>query len=137
QTEEIFGKSSKDLSTPLLRATKEIIRKFSPQRTNDVPNHAALTLVVMGLDTPASEKRTTELMESIVRDCGSSGRTYKSALIFAVPDGGDAIREAARNALAWEDIDDDEDTKKRIDEGQKSLLLRNLKNAQRDLDEAI
>ena len=50
---------------------------------------------------------------------------------------GDAIREAARNALAWEDIDDDEDTKKRIDEGQKSLLARNLKNAQRDLDEAI
>ena len=76
-------------------------------------------------------------MESIVRDCGSSGRTYKSALIFAVPDAGQAVREAARNALAWEDIDDDEDTKKRIDEGQKSLLARNLKNAQRDLDEAI
>src|SRR5207249_5063187 len=50
---------------------------------------------------------------------------------------GDAVREAARNALAWEDIDDDEDTKKRIDEGQKSLLSRNLRNAQRDLDEAI
>src|SRR5262249_35914237 len=59
------------------------------------------------------------------------------ALIFAVPDAGDAVREVARNALAWEDIDDDEDTKKRIDEGQKGLLARNLKNAQRDLDEAI
>ena len=76
-------------------------------------------------------------MESLVRDCGSSGRTYKSALIFAVPDSGQAVRDAARNALAWEDIDDDEDTKKRIDEGQKSLLARNLKNAQRDLEEAI
>jgi hypothetical protein len=137
QTEEIFGKSSKDLSTPLLRATKEIIRKFSPQRTNDVSNVAALTLVVMGLDSPASEKRTADLMESLVRDCGSSGRTYKSALIFAAPDSGQAVREAARNALAWEDIDDDEDTKKRIYEGQRSLLSRNLKNAQRDLDETI
>ena len=57
--------------------------------------------------------------------------------IFAVPDSGQAAREAARNALAWEDIDDDEDTKKRIDEGQKNLLARNLKNAQRDLDEAL
>jgi hypothetical protein len=54
-----------------------------------------------------------------------------------VPDSGQAVRDAARNALAWEDIDDDADTKKRIDEGQQSLLARNLKNAQRDLDEAI
>src|SRR5207253_2106540 len=81
--------------------------------------------------------KTMELMESIVRDCGASGRTYKSALIFAVPEAGQAVREAARNALAWEDIDDDEDTKKRIDEGQQNLLARNLKNAQRDLDETI
>jgi len=96
-----------------------------------------LTLVVLGLESQVGDKKTTDLMESVVRDCGSSGRTYKSALIFAVPDTGDAVREAARNALAWEDIDDDDDTKKRIDEGQKSLLSRNLKNAQRDLDEAI
>jgi hypothetical protein len=96
-----------------------------------------LTLVVLGLDSRAGEKHTTDLMESIVRDCGSSGRTFKSALIFTVPDAGEAVREAARNALAWEDIDDDEDTKKRIDDAQKNLLTRNLKNAQRDLDESI
>lgn len=96
-----------------------------------------LTLVVLGLDANVGDKKTAEQMESIVRECGSSGRTYKSALIFALPDAGDAVREAARNALAWEDIDDDEDTKKRIDDVQKTLLARNLKNAQRDLDEAI
>ena len=58
------------------------------------------------------------MMESIVRDCGSSGRTYKSALIFAAPDATTNVRDATRNALAWEDIDDDEDTKKRMDESQ-------------------
>lgn len=130
QTQKLFDKHS-------VEASKQIDRKYWPARSNDVPNRPMLTLVVMDLDTKAGEKKTTELMESIVRDCGSSGRTYKSALVFAVPDAGDAVREAARNALAWEDIDDDEDTKKRIDEGQKSLLARNLKNAQRDLDEAI
>jgi hypothetical protein len=130
QTQKLFDKHSVD-------ASKQIDRKYWPARSNDVPNRAMLTLVVLELDTPSGEKKTTELMESIVRDCGSSGRTCKSALIFAVPDAGDAVREAARNALAWEDIDDDEDTKKRIDEGQKGLLARNLKNAQRDLDEAI
>ena len=47
------------------------------------------------------------------------------------------VRDAARNALAWEDIDDDEDTKKRVDEAQLKLLARNLANARRDLDEAL
>lgn len=130
QTQKLFDKHTIDTS-------KLIDRKYWPVRSNDVPNRPMLTLVIMGLENKASEKKTTELMESIVRDCGTSGRTYKSALIFAVPDAGDAVREAARNTLAWEDIDDDEDTQKRIDEGQKSLLVRNLKNAQRDLDEAI
>jgi hypothetical protein len=130
QTQKLFDKHT-------VEASRQIDRKYWPTRSNDVPNRPVLTLVVLGLDTPAGEKKTTEMMESIVRDCGSSGRTYKSALIFAVPDSSQPIREAARNALAWEDIDDDEDTKKRIDDGQKSLLTRNLKNAQRDLDEAI
>ena len=130
QTQKLFDKHSVD-------ASRQIDRKYWPARSNDVPNRPMLTLVVLGLDTQAGDKKTMELMESIVRDCGSSGRTYKSALIFAAPDADGAVREAARNALAWEDIDDDEDTKRRIDEGQKSLLARNLKNAQRDLDEAI
>lgn len=56
-------------------------------------------------------------METIVRDHGGSGRTYKSAVLFAVPDAGDAIRTAVRDALAWEAIEDDEDTKKGLDEG--------------------
>jgi len=130
QTEKLFDKHTVD-------ASKQIDRKYAPTRSNDIPNRPILTLAVLGLDSLVGERKTTELMESIVRDYGSSGRTYKSALIFAVPDSGQTVHEAARNVLAWEDIDDDEDTKKRIDEGQKSLLARNLKNAQRDLDEAI
>jgi hypothetical protein len=128
QTQRLFDRHT-------VEASKLIDRRYAPARTTDVPNRPMLTLVVMGLDTKAGE--TMELMESFVRDCGLSGRTFKSALIFAVPDSGQTVRESARNVLACEDIDDDEDTKKRIDEGQKSLLARNLKNAQRDLDEAI
>ena len=77
------------------------------------------------------------MMESIVRDCGSSGRTYKSALIFAAPDATTNVREATRNALAWEDIDDDEETKKRIDQSQLKLLQRNLEGARRQLREDL
>ena len=130
QTQKLFDKHS-------VEASKHIDRKYWPARSNDVPSRPMLTLVVLDLNSPASDKKTADQIEAIIRDCGASGRTYKSALIFAVPDAGDAVREAARVALAWEDIDDDEDTKQRLDDGQKTLLSRNLKNSQRDLDEAI
>lgn len=112
-------------------------RKYFPARSNDVPNRPVLTLVVLALDHPVGEKATEQFMESIIRECGSSGRTYKSAIIFAVPDAADAIRDAARDLLAWEAIDDDTETKQRLDEGQNRLLSRNLGRAKSDLKEAI
>lgn len=130
QTQKIFDKHT-------VEGSRLVDRKHSPPRTNDVPNRPVLTLVVFGFDSPAGDPKTTDCMESLVRDCGASGRTFKSALIFAVPDPGENVREAARNLLAWEDIDDDEDTKKRVDEAQLRLLQKNLAAARRDLDEAI
>lgn len=130
RTEELFRKNSSD-------GCKCLEREFFPKRSNDVKEVPRITLVVMALEHPAEDRATQELMESIVRDCGSSGRTFKSALIFAAPDPSENIRDKAREVLAWEDIEDDEETKKRIDEGQVNLLKRNLKNSQRDLDEAI
>ncbi|MDY3563018.1 DUF499 domain-containing protein [Gemmata sp. JC673] len=129
-TQKLFDKHTGD-------ASKFVDRKYWPARSNDVPNRAALTLVVLGLDTVAGDKKTADLMEAIVRDCGSSGRTFKSALLFAAPDAADAARTAVRDALAWEDIDDDEDTKKRLDDGQRRLLQRNLEAAKRAADEAL
>jgi len=116
---------------------KEIDRRFFPERSNDVPNRAALTLAVLGLDHTLNDKSTPKLLETIVRECGTSGRTFKSALIFAVPDAADAIHDAARNLLAWEGIDDDAETKSRLDEAQNRLLARSLKRAEGDFKEAI
>lgn len=130
RTQRIFDKNPTD-------ACKLISRKYFPVRTNDVPNLPALTLVVFGADLPAEDKKSTDFMETIVRDCGASGRTFKSALIFAAPDAAENVREPVRNFLAWEDINDDEDTKKRVDEAQRGHLERNLKNADRDVNEAI
>ncbi len=130
QTQKLFDKHTHESS-------KQFQGVYFPTRSNDVPNHPQLVLVVLGLDTPFGDRKATELMETIVREHGSSGRTFKSAVVFVVPDAGDAIREAARNLLAWEDIDDDEETKKRIDDAQRKLLGRNLVNAQKELDEAI
>jgi len=127
----------KETETLFQPGSKELDRRFWPKRSNDVPNRAVLTMVVLGQETPAEARTSLQMMEAIVRDCGSSGRTYKSALIFAAPDGTTNIRDAARNALAWEDIDDDEETKKRIDQSQLKLLARNLDGARRQLKEDL
>lgn len=130
RTEELFRKNSTD-------ACKLVEREFAPKRTNDVKELPKITLVVMALEHPAEDKVTHALMDAIVRDCGSVGRTFKSALIFAVADPSENIRDKAREVLAWEDVDDDEETKKRVDESQLKLLARNLKSAGRALDEEI
>jgi len=132
--EERIKKETETLFQP---GIKELDRRYWPKRSNDVANRPVLTLVVLAQDTPAEAKMSLQMMDSIVRDCGSSGRTYKSALIFAAPDSASNVREAARNALAWDDIDDDEDTKKRIDESQLKLLHRNLEAARRQLREDV
>ncbi len=125
QTQSLFDKN------------KQVDRNFFPERSNDIPSRPVLTLCVLDLEHSFGAKSTANLVESMIRDCGSSGRTYKSALLFAVPDASDTVYEAARNLLAWEDIDDDDDTKKRVDEAQLKLLARNLASAKKDLDEAI
>ena len=130
RTEELIRKNTTE-------ATKLIEREFFPRRSNDVKEYPKLTLVVMSTDYLAQEKATLQLMETIVRESGTSGRTFKSALIFTAVDPAENLQDKAREALAWEDIDDDSETKKQIDPSQTNLLARNLKNAQRDLDESI
>jgi len=137
QPKEITERVKKDTQDLLNQGTKALDRRFFPERSNDVPNRPVLTLVVLGLDHPVGERTTEQLMESVVRDCGNSGRTYKSALLLAVPDSAEAIQEATRDVLAWEAIEDDTDTRKQLDESQKRLLSRNFGRAKSDLKEAI
>ncbi len=130
RTDDLLRKNTTD-------SCKMVEREFFPRQSNDVKEYPKLTLVVMSTDYPAQDKATLQLMETIVRDSGTRGRTFKSALIFVAVDPAENLQDKAREALAWEDIDDDAETKKRIDPSQTNLLSRNLKNAQRDLDESI
>ena len=91
----------------------------------------------MGLDKLAGESGTKTLIESFVRECGSSGRTFKSSLLFAVPDSATAITNAARDVLAWEDINDDDDTIRQLEDAQKRALSQSLATRKADFREAI
>lgn len=112
-------------------------RRFSPTKSNDVPDRPELTLVIMGPETPAGEPTTRQLMETIVREAGASARTFKSALIFVAPAPGNTVAEATRSLLAWEAVDDDDESKGRLDEIQRRQLTESLKRARKDLREAV
>ena len=132
--EERIRKTTEDL---FREGPKFLDRRFFPDRSNDVPDRPQLTLVVLGLDHQASEAATKTFIEGIVRECGTSGRTYKSGLLFAVPDSGTAVATAARDVLAWEDINGDDDTVGQLEDSQKRALTESLKRAKADLKESV
>ena len=112
-------------------------RVFLPEKTNQVPDRPVVTLVVLAPDMSLQdEKGTTKFIESVTRESGSSSRTFKSALIFCVPESADALSDEARKVLAWEDIDDEADDLK-FDDTQLRQLEENVKKAKRDLKETI
>lgn len=117
-------------------AGRGVDRIYFPERTNQVPDRAALTLVVLEPENEAGDPATTRLMEAMLREHGSSSRTYKSALLWCVAEDGAPLSEEARKVLAWKDIDAESETL-RIDESQRRQLDENFKRAKRDLQEAV
>ncbi|MFN0137416.1 MAG: ATP-binding protein [Phycisphaerae bacterium] len=115
----------------------EVERVHSPSKPGDVPERAILTFVLMGIDQPAESPATVAFMEKIVREVGTKDRTMKSALFFVAPENPGAISAAARDLLAWEEIEDDDDTKRRLDESQRRHLILGLGRARSELKESI
>jgi hypothetical protein len=128
EIEKAFGQGPKEL---------DIDRRYYPARSNDIPDRAVLTLVVLGPDMTSGEAPTARLIEAIIRESGTSARTFKSGLLFASPDSATAMAEQARDVLAWEDINDDPDTVRRLDESQQRVLKQKVSRASADLREAI
>lgn len=106
-----------------------------PEKSSDIPNRPVLALAYLAPDRSMSDLHTLKLVESMIREAGTSDRTFKSALIFAIADSDRSLREEARKVLAWEDIRDQELAT--LDESQRNQLSVNLKKAQGDLSEAV
>ena len=111
-------------------------RVYFPDKSGQIADRPALSLVVMSPEQAISDKATRDFIESATKESGTSRRTYKSGLVWAVPDSPDALRDEARKVLAWEDIADEEDDL-RLDEAQKRQLAENVKKAQRDAREIV
>ncbi|MBI4516470.1 MAG: ATP-binding protein [Deltaproteobacteria bacterium] len=109
---------------------------YFPEKSGLIPDYAGLTLVVLAPEQCIADKATLEFVEVATREHGASGRTFKSALIWVIAEGPDALRDEARKVLAWEDIEDEQD-ELRLDDGQKRQLAENVKKAERDLRETV
>jgi hypothetical protein len=112
-----------------------IERALFPEKSSEVPDRPAVTMVVLSPERSLKdESATTQFIEKIIREYGSSARTFKSGLIFCVPESADTLREDARRLLAWEAI---EDERLNLDDSQERQLQENIKRARRDLREAV
>jgi len=110
---------------------------YFPEKSNEIPDRPVLTFVVLGPDYSMQDKdKTTAAVQSMTSEYGTSARTFKSAVVWCVPDDGSVIRTEARKVLAWEDIQDEAD-ELRFDEVQKRQLGENVKKAKRDLTECV
>lgn len=119
-------------------APKEFVeRVFFPEKSIQISDRPVISILVTGLDqTMEDEKATRQLAETMIRECGTTARTFKSALIWVVAESAQPMREEARKLLAWQAIDYEADDLK-LDEAQKKQLAENIHKARRDLKESI
>lgn len=110
-------------------------RIFFPEKSAQIPDRPVITLVILGPDQSVQEAPEIQKeVDTLTREHGRSARTYKSALLWIVPESGGQMREEARKMIAWEDIRD-EDLK--LDERQRKELDSSIKKARRDLTESV
>jgi hypothetical protein len=113
----------------------DISVKHFPTQSSEIPNISKLTLAVLSIDRPMNDPNTLVFTEKLIRESGTSDRTYKSAVIFAIADSENLLRDEARKVLAWENIRDQE--WETLNDVQKRQLSESLKKSERDVQEAV
>jgi hypothetical protein len=112
-------------------------RVFFPEKSIQISDRPVVTFVVCNPNhTMAEEKETLASVEQMTKDCGTSARTFKSAVIWIVAESPDPMRAQARNILAWQAVEDESEDLK-LDEAQKKQLAENVQKARRDLRESV
>ncbi len=116
-------------------ATEGIERVFFPEKSSQIADKPVITFIIMSPDYAVQDGDDARgIIETMTREHGKSARTYKSALIWIVPESSGLLREEARNLIAWTDIADE---KLNLDDAQKRQLEANLKKAKSSLKEAV
>lgn len=110
-----------------------------PESSIQIADRPALTVVVADYDQgidDGNKAQTEAFIEKMIRESGTSARTFKSAQIWIVAESSRMLREEATRLLAWEDIEA-EAGQLNYEEGQVKQLKENIKRSKADLKEAI
>ncbi|MEK6557407.1 MAG: DUF499 domain-containing protein, partial [Candidatus Margulisiibacteriota bacterium] len=83
-------------------------RYFFVEKSNQLPDRPVLTFVVLAPNQFGSDEECQDFIKKTTAENGSSGRIFKSALIWILPSDTYAITDEARKLLAWKDIQDNE-----------------------------
>ncbi|WP_219724577.1 ATP-binding protein, partial [Fischerella thermalis] len=105
-----------------------------PQNSSAIANRPSLTLAVLAPEHSMQDSQTLKMIESMTKECGTSDRTFKSAILWAVADTDAKLREEARKVLAWEDIRDEEQG---LNDNQERQLKENLAKSISNLKENV
>jgi hypothetical protein len=121
---------------------KTFERRYFPIDSG-IPDTPALALVIMPTDQtwePTNRDATSQKITTYIQECGVRGRTYKSALLFAVAYAGHQLADDAKSLLALESLED-EITQLPLDEVELRRLSKQLAElkgrALRDLTEHV
>lgn len=122
--------------TEVFKKGSGVERVYFPDKSGQISDRPVLTVIVGDPSSGIQDEKTLQMVEQMTRESGSSARTFKSALIWILPDMNSALREDAKKVLAWEAIES-EATALRLDESQKKQLAENLQKARRDVKESV
>jgi len=118
-------------------ARENVERTFFPDKSQSVSDRPAINFIVGDLGHTMEDRAATlAWADKMTKECGTSSRTFKSALVWVIAESGQPLLEEARKFLAWQSIDNDAD-ELNLDETQKRQLTENLGKARRDVKEAV
>lgn len=124
QVQETFG------------AEKVVQKRFFPKKSSDIPDSPVFTLVVLDPEQSMTEpERTRRLVDQMTKEYGTSARTFKSALVWCVPEDATVMAQEARKLLAWEEIAG-QGGDLQLDEDQQRQAQESIKRGKRDLRES-
>lgn len=122
----------------VFKAGSGIERIYFPEESGQISDRAVMTMIVLAPEHTIQKEDTLWLIDEMTRQVGSSGRTFKSALLWMVAEDDAPLKEEARKLLAWEVIEEEHARKQlQLDETQERQLQEALGRSRRDMCEAV
>lgn len=122
----------------VFKAGSGIERVFFPEESFQIADRPVLRMLILAPEHHIQRDDTLALIEKMTREVGSSNRTFKSSLLWIIPNSDGTLNENARQLLAWKMIEDEyRQGTLPLDDLQKRQLSDAIAKSKRDLLESV